>query len=138
MAEIDYEELGRKMEEARKQRDREAIAMLKAESLMAQWEKLTAAEESAKQAKTIEQQERQRYTDMLAEALNVKIGMRVERTRKVGFRNGGMIQTKTYEVTRYSLYVNATSLCLWGRTVRKDGTLGDVFEIGTDWKRVTA
>jgi hypothetical protein len=114
---------------------REAIAHRQAVELMTQWNKLKAAEEAAKTASSAEVVERSEYTRMLAEALKVPIGSRVSVTRKVGYKMGGKMQTKTYEVTSFALW-GSSSLRLWGRTVKRDGSLGENFEIGTDWKRV--
>ena len=124
------------LEKARKQRDREALAKLQAADLMAQWETVEATEQAADEARKAVIAARQKYTAMLAEALNVRVGMRVTQTRKQGYVNGGTLVTKTYEVTDFSLYFGPTNLRLWGRTVRKDGSLGERFEIGTDWQRI--
>lgn len=119
-------------EQERAQRDREAVAKLQAENLMAQWETTCAAKDSLNAAKATYSLEHDRYTEMLAAALNVTVGMRVTRTRH---RHGNQVpRTQTFEVTKFALYL-PTTLTLWGRTVRKDGTMGEVFDIGTDWER---
>jgi hypothetical protein len=121
--------------ERMQQERREEVAQLQAERLMAQWEALQAARAATVTAKKYEASERQKYTDMLASALRITVGMRVTTTRRTWKRKEAT--TKTYEVTHYTLD-GATTLSLTGRTVRKDGTIGAVFEIGADWKRVAA
>lgn len=132
---MDEEQANREYKERRDQQEREEIARLKADNLMAQWEVVKAAKVAADAAMDAHIAERLKFTEMLAGALNIKIGMRV--TKTVGptwKRHNTMV--KTYEVNKYAVLYNPTQLTLWGRTVKKDGTLGEVFEIGTGWERV--
>ena len=123
-------------QQRRNRRDREAIALLQAQGLVTQWEAVIAASEAEARAEQEAKNARQKYTDMLAEALKVKIDMRVTRTKNKSWRDPQVI-TQTFVVTGYRLSLDPSKLTLKGRLIRKDGTPGvDITEIGTEWERV--
>lgn len=125
-----YEEI----EKRRAERSREEIAKIQAEGLMEQWEALKAAEIAQKQAEEFTCTQRGKYRDMLASALGVRIGTRVSVTKRHGCGPKAQMRTSIYEVSKIVVY-GATALSLYGRTAKKDGSLGEVHNIGTDWKR---
>jgi len=117
------------------ERDRESVAQLEVEGLVTQWDVVVAAKRTEKEAQEAHKQERDRYKAMLAEALGVTVGMRVTRTKERSWRDKTLV-TQTFEVTGWKLTVSPAMLSLHGRTIRKDGTLGETHEIGSRWERV--
>ena len=99
--------------------------------LLTQWAKLkdagraiTVAEAAVVAAREREEVERVKYVAMLAESLNLRIGMRVRQ------------DVNLFEVTSFSLS-GPSALRLHGCHVRKNGSIGKtVVEIGANWKRV--
>jgi hypothetical protein len=99
-------------------------------ALLTQWAVLKDAGRAINDAKNAvtaacekEADERAKYVDMLAESLNLSIGMHVTQSGSL------------YEVTRFSLS-GPSGLRLHGCPVRKNGNVGKVeVEIAPNWKR---
>lgn len=125
---IDHEALSR-------ERQREEIAELQATDLMRQWECFQAEKKAETDAHKAQVEAHDKFTRMLAEALRVKIGMRVSVTKSHGYGQKKTMRTTVYEVTYFSHYRGAT-LNLKGKTVLKSGALGEVRDIDSDWQRV--
>jgi hypothetical protein len=111
--------------------DRERIALLKSEALIAQWDRVVAARAAHIAAGKTHQEDRARFTQMLAETLNVKLGMHVTQTKAKSWRDKTPV-SQTFEVTEFKLNLfYPDKLDLFGRLIRKDGSPGvDVRSIG--------
>ncbi len=120
----------------RSKEEREAVANFAIEGLVEQWEGVQSATQERKLAVEAEALSKRQYADSLAAAFKISQGTRVyteNRRHKRGTYTKVQVRIE-YEVTRWVFY-GATSLCLYGRTIRKDGTLGELREIGTSWRK---
>ena len=114
---------------------RNEVVALQSLEILAQWDRLKVSEEAMSAARMNVAHERQKYTDMLAAARKVTIGMHVSVTKRHGYKQDSPLRTTVYEVTSYTLY-GSTNLLLRGRTIRKDDSIGEIHDIGTGWKVV--
>ncbi len=112
---------------------REEVASLQAVDLMVQYDILTAANQAVEDAKKTASEAKTKFADMLAAAYKITVGMRVSVTKRTWKR--AEPTTTVYEVIGWNHWAGA-NLTLKGRTVRKDGSLGDAHDISGDWKRV--
>lgn len=112
-----------------------AILAEKSAVLVEAFDLLSSATAKAAEAEDAEKVARAAYTVLLAEAAGLKIGSRVTRTRDVGWRPNRKIQVQTFEVTRISLE-GFSDLYLYGKTVLKNGALGETHNIGISWELV--
>lgn len=116
--------------------NREEIAKLQAEALMAQHEIVVAAQDAVEAAREAENAARERYANLFAEAKQIRVGTRVRVTRPhKGPGSGPQDRTTVYKIERWA-YSTPLSLRLIGRIVKKNGDLGDLRDVPGGWQRI--
>jgi hypothetical protein len=134
VSDIDWEAVHAEREAEKRSNARDHIAKL-SDVLLRSFDSLIDAEDAKKAADKEHRDAKQSYTDTLAGLAGVKIGSRVTRTRTIGRIRSKREQTQTFEVGGIFLS-GYTELSLRGKTVLKNGSIGEWHDIGTEWELV--
>lgn len=118
------------MAAARRDLDLKQVEALASPAALETYNALLAAQKTLAEAEAAEQALRKAHGDTIAEALGIRPGVIVNKERRKGW--DGDTRTIRYVVTSWRLS-GAAGLNLFGRTIRKDGTPGEICEIGSYW-----